>query len=91
MDCTQGILKIGIESQAGIGNLKMFVQECYTRRLNASNITSGVQGYVQNAFAVLQEESEEEDDDVQTVITQMAALQPKVNSRQIRRQKLQHR
>ncbi len=44
------------------------------RRLNASIITSGAQGYVQNAFAVLQEESEEEDDDVQTVITQMAAL-----------------
>jgi hypothetical protein len=38
-------------------NLKSFVQECYTRRLNASNITSGAQGYVQNAFAVLQEES----------------------------------
>jgi len=55
-------------------NLKTFVQECYTRRLNASNITSGAQGYVQNAFTVLQEESEEEDDDVQTVITQMAAL-----------------
>jgi len=29
---------------------------------------------VQNAFAVLQEDSEEEDDDVQTVITQIAAL-----------------
>ena len=55
-------------------NLKTFVQECYTRRLNASNITSGAQGYVQNAFAALQEESEDDDDDVQTVITQMAAL-----------------
>jgi len=55
-------------------NLKMCVQECYTRRLNASSITSGAHGYVQNTFAVLQEESEEEDDDVQTVITQMAAL-----------------
>ena len=55
-------------------NLKTFVQECYTRRLNASSITSGAHGYVQNTFAVLQEESEEEDDDVQTVITQMAAL-----------------
>jgi hypothetical protein len=42
--------------------------------LNASSITSEAQGYVQNAFAVLQDESEEEDDDVQTVITQMAAL-----------------
>jgi len=55
-------------------NLKTFVQECYTRRLNASIITSGAQGYVQNAFAVLQKESEEEDDDVQTFITQMAVL-----------------
>jgi hypothetical protein len=55
-------------------NLKTFIQECYTRRLNASSITSGAHGYVQNAFNVLQEESKEEDDDVQTVITQMAAL-----------------
>ena len=55
-------------------NLKTFVQECYTRRLNATNITAGSQGYVQNAFAALGEESEEDDDDVQTVITQMAAL-----------------
>ncbi len=54
--------------------LKMFVQECYTRRLNASSITSGAHGYVLNAFATLQEESEEGDDDVQTVITQMAVL-----------------
>ena len=52
----------------------MFVQECYMRQLNASSITSGAHGYVQNAFSVLQEESKEEDDDVQTVITQMAAL-----------------
>ena len=55
-------------------NLKTFVQECYTSRLNASSITSGAHGYVQNAFAVLHEESEEEDDDIQTVISQMAAL-----------------
>ena len=52
----------------------MFVQQCYPRRLIASSITSGAHGYVRNAFAVLQEESKEEDDDVQTVITQMAAL-----------------
>jgi hypothetical protein len=45
-------------------NLKTFVQECYTKCLNASSITSGAQGYVQNAFAALQEESEEENDDV---------------------------
>ena len=55
-------------------NLKAFVQECYTRRLNATSITAGLQGYVQNAFAALGEESDEDDDNVQTVITQMAAL-----------------
>ena len=55
-------------------NLKAFVQECYTRCLNATSITAGLQGYVQNAFAALGEESDEDDDNVQTVITQMAAL-----------------
>jgi hypothetical protein len=55
-------------------NLKTFVQECYTRRLNASSITSGAHGYVQNAFAALHEESEDEDNGIQTVIMQMAAL-----------------
>jgi hypothetical protein len=55
-------------------NLKTFVQECYTRRLNATSITTGAKGYVQNAFAALHEESNEEDADVQMVITQMAAL-----------------
>ena len=55
--------------------LKTFIQEAYQRRLNATNITSGQQGYVQNAFAVLADEStDDDDDDVQTVITQMAAL-----------------
>ena len=38
------------------------------------HFTSEAHGYVQNTFSVLQEESKEEDDDVQTVITQMAAL-----------------
>ncbi len=47
--------------------LKTFIQEAYTRCLNATNITAGQQGYVQNA-------SNDEDDNVQTVITQMAAL-----------------
>jgi hypothetical protein len=55
-------------------NLKTFVQECYTRRLNVTNITAGSQGYVQNAFAALGEESDKNDNGVQTVITQMAAL-----------------
>ena len=54
--------------------LKTFIQESYTRRMNASSITSGAHRYVQNAYAALGEESDEEDDDVQTVITQMAAL-----------------
>jgi len=44
-------------------NLKTFVQECYTRCLNSTSITAGSQGYIQNAFAALGEESEEEDDD----------------------------
>jgi hypothetical protein len=54
-------------------NLKTFIQEAYTRRLNATSITAGSQGYVQNAFNILQE-SDDKDDDVNTVITQMAAL-----------------
>ena len=55
-------------------NLKTFIQESYTCCLNATSITTGTQGYVQNAYAALAEDSEDEDDDVQTVITQMAAL-----------------
>jgi len=55
-------------------NLKTFIQEAYTRRLNATSFTTGAQGYAQNAYAALAEESEEEDDNVHTVITQMAAL-----------------
>ena len=55
-------------------NFKTFIQECYTRCLNATNITTGTQQYVQNAFAALAEESDDKDDDVQMVITQMAAL-----------------
>jgi hypothetical protein len=54
-------------------NLKTFIQEAYTCRLNATSITAGSQGYIQNAFNVLQE-SDDEDDDVNMVITQMAAL-----------------
>jgi len=55
-------------------NLKTFIQEAYTRCLNATSVTTGAQGYVQNAYAALAEELEDNDDDVQTVITQMAAL-----------------
>jgi hypothetical protein len=55
-------------------NLKTFVQECYTHRLNATSITAGAQGYVKNAFISLTEESDDKDNDVQTVMTQMATL-----------------
>jgi len=55
-------------------NLKPFIQEEYQHRLNATSNTSGQHGYVQNAFAVLEESDDEEDADVATVITQMAAL-----------------
>ncbi len=49
--------------------LKTFVQVRYTGPLNATSITTGAQGYVQNAFAALAEASDNDDDDVQTVIT----------------------
>jgi len=55
-------------------NLKLFIQEAYQHRLNATGNLSGQHGYVQNAFAVLEESDDDEDDDVATVITQMAAL-----------------
>jgi hypothetical protein len=42
--------------------------------LNATSITTGAHGYVQNVFAALHKESDKEEDDVQTVIMQMAAL-----------------
>jgi hypothetical protein len=55
-------------------NLKTFVQECYMHQLNTSSITAGSQGYVQNAFTALTEELDDKDDNVQTVMTQIAAL-----------------
>jgi hypothetical protein len=55
--------------------LKTFIQEVYTCHLNATNITAGQHGYVQNVYATLAKEStDREDNDVQTVIMQMAAL-----------------
>ncbi len=57
-------------------NLKTIVQVYYTRRLNATSINAGSQGYVQIVFAALGEELEDNDNNVQTVITQMAALTP---------------
>jgi hypothetical protein len=57
-------------------NLKPFIQEAYQRRLNATGNTSGQHGYVQNAFGVLalEDSDDDEDADVATVITQIAAL-----------------
>jgi hypothetical protein len=49
-------------------NVKTFVQECYTRRLNTTNITAGLPGYVQNAFAALGKISNKDDDNEQMVI-----------------------
>ena len=54
--------------------LKPFIQEAYQQQLNATGNTSGQHGYVQNAFAVLNKSDDNEDADVATVITQMAAL-----------------
>jgi hypothetical protein len=42
-------------------NLKPFIQDAYQRRLNATGNTSGQHGYVQNAFAVLEESDDDED------------------------------
>ncbi len=55
-------------------NLKPFIQEVYQQRLNATGNTLGQHGYVQNAFALLEELDDNEDADVAAVITQMAAL-----------------
>ena len=55
-------------------NLKTFVLECCMRCLNATSITAGSQYYVQNAFTAIMEELDDENDNVQTVMTQMAAL-----------------
>ena len=54
-------------------NLKSFIQAAYTRRLNATAATSGGQGYAtHNAFNALASASD--DDSVDTVGTQIAAL-----------------
>ncbi len=55
--------------------LKTFIQEAYTRHLNATNITARQHGYVQSAYTALSRKStNREDNDVQTVIAQMVAL-----------------
>ena len=66
-DCKIAVNKIWM-------NLKTFVKECYICCLNATRITTGAQGYVQNAFAALAEKLDDDDDDVQMVSTQNAAL-----------------
>ena len=55
-------------------NLKPFIQEAYQQQLNVTGNTSGPHGYMQNAFATLEELDDDKDADVATVITQMAAL-----------------
>ena len=55
--------------------MKPFIQAAFQRRLNATGNTTGQHGYVQNAFNALAEESEEDvDDDVATIVTQLAAM-----------------
>ena len=55
--------------------LKPFIQEAFQRRLNASGNTTGQQGYVQNAFNALAEDSDADiDDDIETIVTQLAAM-----------------
>jgi len=55
--------------------LKPFIQAAFQRRLNASGNTTGQQGYVQNAFNALTEDSDDDiDDDVATIVTQLAAM-----------------
>jgi hypothetical protein len=54
--------------------LKPFIQEVYQRCLNATSNKSGQHGYMQNVYAALAEDSDKDDVDVQTVITQMATL-----------------
>jgi hypothetical protein len=54
--------------------LKPFIQEAYQRPLNAMSNTAGQNGYMQNAYVALAEDSDHYGVDVQTVITKMAAL-----------------
>jgi hypothetical protein len=54
--------------------LKLFIQEAYKCHLNATSNTPGQHGYVQNAYAALAEDSNEDNVDLHMVITQMIAL-----------------
>jgi hypothetical protein len=54
-------------------NLKPFIQEAYQHCLNATGNMAGKHGYVQNAFASL-EELDDNNDDIAKVMTQMAAM-----------------
>jgi hypothetical protein len=55
-------------------NLKPFNQEAYQRRLNATGNMSGQHRHIQNEFAVLEESDNDKDEDVATVIMQMAVF-----------------
>ena len=58
-------------------NLKPFIQEAYQHRLNATTNTTGQHGYVQNGYAILKvnkDDDHELDDDVATVTTHLAAM-----------------
>jgi hypothetical protein len=44
------------------------------RQLNASGITAGSQGYVQNTFATLTDTLDDDNNNVQLVMKKMAAL-----------------
>ncbi len=74
--------------------LKPFIQAAFQRRLNAAGNTTGQHGYVQNAFNALAKESEDDvNNDVATIVTQLAAMtnqqtstRPSRNLPQINRQ-----
>ncbi len=58
-------------------NLKPFIQEAYQRRLNAMANMAGQHRYMQNAFAALGDNSNDDDDvnnNVATITTHLAAL-----------------
>ena len=58
-------------------NLKPFIQETYQHHLNAMANTADQHGYVQNAFAALGEDSDDDNDvdnNVATITTHLAVL-----------------
>jgi hypothetical protein len=55
-------------------NLKPFIQEAYQHCLNTMVNMAGQHGYIQNAFAALEESGDNDNDNVATVMTQMDTL-----------------